>query len=319
MKQPYLVVAADWSKSWEGRWLAEAVREGEGYSISHPRPVGPPESLVGALLERLPEGESALLALDFPIGLPRNYARLRAIRSFRQWLADLSDQEWERFSEVTDTPNLEQPFGPKSNKKGSLLKPQLAAALGLTETRLYRVCENTASGSPASLFFTNHPSQVGKAALHGWGSVIRPNLERIRLWPFDGTLEELLDQPGVVVAEIYPAAFVELLALPKTVKSTTGTTIRSKNKAEYRLAEKVQKRLMEATEESRVTFTPSAIDWIERGFGASHDFDALVSLLGMLKTVAELPDGGLGSRDPEGRVRSVEGWIWGVKAEVLPA
>ena len=51
MNRPYLVVAADWSKSWEGRWLAEAVREDEGYSISHPRPVGPPERLVGALLE----------------------------------------------------------------------------------------------------------------------------------------------------------------------------------------------------------------------------------------------------------------------------
>lgn len=312
---PSLVIAADWSCRWDGRWLVEAERSGNEYIISHPIPVGPPEHLVPSILQRLREGEVALLGLDFPIGLPQLYAKYRAIRSFKHWLETMPEAAWKQFATPSDEPTLEKPFGPKRSESGVLTKAQLAERLGLTVAGLYRRCDSSAGPpDPQSLFFTLGANQVGKAALHGWWSVIRPNLQGIKLWPFDGTLEELLASPGLVVVEIYPSAAGRIIALPRSAASRSGDTIRGKREPEYRLSEGVRNRIRVAAGQVGATFSSSAADWIERGFADSHDFDALVSLLGMLTAIRSNSDGELSAVTSESYVRSVEGWILGVSA-----
>jgi hypothetical protein len=48
-------------------------------------------------------------------------------------------------------------------------------------------------------------NQVGKAALHGWRTVIRPAVEQgASLWPFDGSLKQLSRSAHSVICETYP-------------------------------------------------------------------------------------------------------------------
>ena len=49
---------------------------------------------------------------------------------------------------------------------------------------------------------------VGKGAIVGWRDVLAPvlrNDERVKLWPFDGSLDDLLIPGRIVVAETYPS------------------------------------------------------------------------------------------------------------------
>ncbi|MBE7220059.1 MAG: hypothetical protein INR64_16435 [Caulobacteraceae bacterium] len=49
-------------------------------------------------------------------------------------------------------------------------------------------------------------AQVGRAAAVGWQAVIAPALASgAALWPFDGGLEELAADHGLILAETYPA------------------------------------------------------------------------------------------------------------------
>ena len=59
-----------------------------------------------------------------------------------------------------------------------------------------------------SLFWTLGPNQVGKAAIIGWRDVLTPALgsdKSVVLWPFDGSLDQLLKPGNVVIVETYPA------------------------------------------------------------------------------------------------------------------
>jgi hypothetical protein len=80
-------------------------------------------------------------------------------------------------------------------------------------TALRRRCELAQPGRRAacSIFWTLGGQQVGKAAIAGWKEVLIPALDDteidLRLWPFDGSLSELVARGRVVVAETYPAEF----------------------------------------------------------------------------------------------------------------
>jgi hypothetical protein len=57
-----------------------------------------------------------------------------------------------------------------------------------------------------------------------------------------------------------------------------------------------------------IALTPSAEEWGEAGFASSDDFDPMLRVVGMLRTLRTEP-----SLEPpdEPRVRKVEGWILG--------
>lgn len=291
---PAIVVAADWGVSWEKRWMARAVREGTRYSLSHPVPIGASEGFVGRVRQHLPAGGTALVGVDFPIGLPREYAKRKFPgMGFRVILERLEEE----FFKPTDRPCLERPFGPQSTHAGVLGPNELAKML---EVELLRECDRSSKAHP--MFYTLGPRQVGRAAADGWRKVIRPNLGEISLWPFDGALADLLARPGLVLAEIYPGLFFG---------RSGGRIGKGEGKETEGARRRVFRELMgrARSEGVEITLTPSADEWVEAGFASSDDFDPMLSILGMLRALqAGQP---LQPADAP-VVDQVEGWILGL-------
>lgn len=299
IRLPDLIVAADWGVGWAKRWMARAVRE-EGstaYSLSSPVPVGASGAFLERVRRRLPEGGTALVGLDFPIGLPAGYADRRFKEmGFREILKQLMADEKERarFFTPTDSPCLESPFGPGSPKKPGAFGPS-ELARRLKAVQLRRECDERSNAHP--LFHTLGARQVGRAAGDGWQHVLGPALDKVSLWPFDGLLSDLLARPGIVIAEIYPALFFGKVS--KGAGKEDGSTRRLVFEA---LLAKSRAAGLE------ITLTATADEWVEAGFASSDDFDPMLSVVGMLRTLLTEP-----SLEPpdEPRVREVEGWILG--------
>ena len=158
--------------------------------------VGDPTTLLDRLCGRLaPDGGSVLVGFDFPIGLPLALARAAGFDSFVCIVEKLGRGEWASFFDVHRTVadiSLHRPFYPLGNgvPAGSVQRTHLHDALGLTREELLRRCDRLTGAEV--LFWTLGATQVGKGPLIGWQEVLQPGLGRIRLWPFDGPLLELL-------------------------------------------------------------------------------------------------------------------------------
>ncbi|HSN85588.1 MAG TPA: hypothetical protein VL025_02470 [Thermoanaerobaculia bacterium] len=296
---PGLVVAADWGAGWDKRWMARAIREkgSTAYTLSNPIPVGDSSKFLDRVRRGLPEGGTALVGFDFPIGLPAAYAKCRFDGlDFREILKKLKADKDTAFFKPTDTPCLATPFGPESAKKGSAFGlATLAEKLGFQEKEILRECDSRSKAN--SLFFTLGARQVGRAAADGWQKVIEPALDEVSLWPFDGPLADLLARPGVVMAEIYPALFF-------------GSVVKGAGKEKGEPRTRVFRDLLEKARADglEIVLTPSAEEWVEAGFASSDDFDPMLSVVGMLRHLRTEP-----ALEPpdEPRVRKVEGWILG--------
>jgi len=155
------------------------------------------------------------------------------------------------------------------------------------------------------MFWTLGGNQVGKAAIDGWRSVIRPALERnARLWPFSGSLNELSKLPGCVLCETYP----------REAYSHVG--------AEFGGSKRIQEdrqmagvAMVNRAEARDIIFTAEARHQILDGFGPSKSgedpFDATVGLLSMIEVV----DGSRAEGRPSTHEIAVwEGWILGQAA-----
>ncbi len=285
---------------------------GGGYDVDATYQVG----RTGSCLERLGvEGDTpgtVLVGFDFPIGLPRAYAHVVGIDSFREALPRFGTGQWSRFYEVCRAPDqveLRRPFFPNSCRaKGECTWKHLEAGLQLAKADLYRQCElRTEHKGPASpLFWTLGAKQVGKGAISGWQEFIGPMLiAGAALWPFDGDLPELLRTSSCVIVETYPAEFYVLLGLHFLPGKGNGKTSRL---ARQRLATDV----LERAAALGVELSGPARAEIKDGFGEGRDgedrFDAMVGLLGML---THLANAGEGERLPERDVVAVEGWMLG--------
>ena len=152
--------------------------------------------------------------------------------------------------------------------------------------------------------------QVGKAALAGWKFLAAAPRGSLRLWPFDGSLSELLvDGEGVVVAETYPREYYRHL---RSEAAQPG--LWSKTRQSDRL--KWIPRLLKWAEELGVAFDLAVMNRIQKGFSAGingeDEFDAIVGLLGMTAVLR----GHVGSGEPtnDAAVGATEGWILGRSA-----
>ena len=227
MRLPELIAHADWSANPPGRQIAIARRAGQRYAASAPRPVGALDELLSALFAEAGPGGTALLGVDFPIGLPSAYAAKAGIDNFRIALTQFGRGRWRDFYNPAATVSeiaLTRPFYPTRNgPKGSIHRADLPLALGFDSyDALHRRCDRAHPDRKAAavLFWTLGGNQVGKAAISGWRDVIAPALRPpkrghgpVRLWPFDGPLATLLGQPGIVVAETYPGEIYGHLGL----------------------------------------------------------------------------------------------------------
>jgi hypothetical protein len=324
VRPPTLVAHADWGSSPSKRWIALAGWRDGRYRAEAPRLVGPPEALLDGLLETA-GGGSALLGVDFPIGVPAAWAARAGVQSFLELLPRLGAGEWSEFYRAAERPGeitLLRPFYPQ--RPGAARRDHLTARLDLDWPELRRVCDRPQPHRRAAcpLFWTLGPQQVGKAAISGWRDVLAPALASpcpdVALWPFAGPLEALIRPGRVVVAETYPAEVYHQLGVgwprPRPgQRSGKGVQADRMANAPHLVAAA-----------AGVELAPALADAITTGFGSSADgeerFDATVGLFGMLNVVlSRRPEGAPG--DPH--VRAVEGWILGLSSvrheEVGPA
>lgn len=306
---PDLVAHADWGAAPRKRLVAVARRTDAGYAIVALAPAGNGDLL--ADLRRRYRPFQALTGFDFPIGLPRAYARAAGVESFTAFLGQLGAPPWDEFGRVAGKASeisLRRPFYP--DRPGGTRRAHLSAGLGLSAPELRRRCDGT---DAETLFWTLGSKQAGKAALHGWQMLRQARAERtdIALWPFAGSLPALLAGPGFVVAETYPREFYRYFGAPPRA------------------------RWSKRRREDRLLCIPALLDWAgqlgvrwasavrarvsagcSEGPAGEDEFDAIAGVLGMIAVVTGVIAPGVPSDDPA--VTATEGWILG-RASVHPA
>ncbi len=311
---PNVVIHADWSLESKKQIQASARRLPDGRfrigATCGVRPAGSPGERLG--LGRA-NTDTGLVGFDFPIGIPAGYARMlnqaTNISSFRDALAHFGSGKFCDFYKVCETAreiSLYRPFYPY--RPGGTERRHLEDALGLRGDQLFRQCERATASRKAAcpLFWTLGGNQVGKAALCGWKEFVEPMLrdrDGVGLWPFDGTLSELLATRQTVILETYPAEFYGHLG----VHFSSGDSKKSQ-----RSRRKFAAQLLKEASTLNLVLDEAAANQISDGFGvgdAGEDhFDAMIGLFGMLKHLAYPPDVEVPS-DPD--IASFEGWIIG--------
>jgi hypothetical protein len=298
---PKLLAHCDWGSAPTKRWLTTAfLKDNAYYEVGVPEPAGPLCSFFTRLRDSSPDG-AILAGFDFPIGIPREYARRAGIKFFRKAVLTFGRGQWSCFYEPAKTEaeiSITRPFYP--TRPGGRKKAHLADALGLSSHQLLRECERRTQA--CELFWTLGPKQVGKGAAVGWRDLLVPGLRggQIALWPFDGTLDELLAAEHIVVAETYPKEIYGHLG----IESDFG-----KESSERRCAQ--QSTIVEWCKKHNVRRTPRSNQQIRTGFSSSDAFDSFVGLLGLIEAVLDERF----SRTPDDvKVREIEGWILGLEA-----
>ncbi len=308
---PSLVAAADWSIHSKKRRMAIARLRKDCYEIGPPQPVGESRTMLSRLAAEAGQDAAILIAFDFPIGLPAAYARAAGLNSFREALGQFGHGKWAEFYTVSAQPTLHHPFfPPPSQIKGEYRKAQLVNALGFDHIdRLMRRCDaQTDTRMQAEcMFWTMGGKQVGRAVIHAWRTIIGPAKDHVQIWPFDGQIWELLSQPGITLAEIYPGEAYSHLGFAMGA----GTGLKKGDQEDRR---KVANDLLRAGEQLPVQFTDAARHQIVTGFRNDDDFDAMVSLLSMLLVVTGAREG-LVPDEPD--ILGIEGWIMGQQPYLL--
>lgn len=314
LRPPEIVAHADWSIRPVGRRIAIARRRGDGWIVSAPVEVDDVATLVGRLLAEAGDGGTALLGVDFPIGLPAAYAARTGIVDFLDWLPGAGAGDWRDFFLPASTAAeiaLGRPFYPA--RPGGTRRQHLIDALGVScFADLHRLCdlgEGRAAASP--LFWTMGGNQVGKGAICGWRDLIVPArarlAQRVGVWPFDGTLRQLLARPGFVIAETYPGEIYHHFDL--------GIRDRRRSKRRQGDRQADAPRLLAIAASLGLRLAGEAAAAIADGFGARKEgedsFDAMVGVLGMINILR----GNRAEGAPENPlIRTVEGWILGQRA-----
>ncbi len=305
-----LAVHADWSMDPRKRWMSVARPHGEGWRIDAPTPVGDLSNWTVRLLATA-NGGAVALGVDLPLGLPRAYASQHTREpDFPAFLRALRhNPDFFRVCATLDELTPTRPFYPARGVAG-MTRASHAEALNLgSPSGLSRHCDRATAHRPAGapLFWTLGANQTGKAALTAWRDWLLPDLTvetPLCLWPFEGTLHNLLAPGTVTVAETYPAEVMRSLGLKMSgSKRRQSDRVALANALEGAMA----KLHAHPTEALKLALT--------EGFGpdaAGEDrFDSLIGVLGVLAVLTGqqpdfLPD------DPW--ITRWEGWVLGQTA-----
>ncbi|WP_435165502.1 DUF429 domain-containing protein [Falsirhodobacter sp. 1013] len=303
---PTIVAHCDWSVDPRKRWMAVARRQENGWHLGLPEPVGATTDLFNRLRTRQMDSGSSIVGFDFPIGVPAAYGNLTGAEDFRTLLAALGTGEWGDWFNVCSAAGeigVRRPFYPM--RPGGTRRLHLTDALRLPPEALLRACERATPHRPAacSLFWTLGGNQVGKGAISGWREVLRPHLDQIALWPFDGTFDDLSRTRDIVVVETYPGDVYGQIGLPakRTWSKRTQDGRRTAGKG-----------LTQWIERHGLMASGDLLHAIEDGFSdrpvGEDQFDAVVGLFGMLDVIE-----GRCSAAPTLPLQSLEweGWIFG--------
>jgi len=182
--------AADWSVRPSGRaaWCLDPEVE--------PALLEAPADL-GCLLDWMRSSDRpALLGIDVGLGVPAGHGQ-----GFRAWLADGTTPIQERVAPSAEAWSEARPFFRVPPEPGGLSQFRARG-------RLTRGLDD-AVGAKSPFILSGIPGCVGSSCVQIWEVLRRePGL---RIWPFDGSLHQLLAPGEVVLAEIYPSAQLRAL------------------------------------------------------------------------------------------------------------
>ena len=297
-----LAAHADWSVAPAKRWMSVATPDGRGWRVKTEK-VGDLDTLF-ARLRSLAATAPIALGVDAPIGLPAAYKRPHV--DFPEFLRALTPGD--AFFDVADAASeicFDRPFYPRRAPSG-VRRTELLDALGLTDgEQLLRHCERKSGSQPAAspMFWTLGANQVGKGAICLWRDLLLPALHQPDpplLWPFAGSLVDLLQPGRIAVAETYPANAMRQLQL-----GFKGSKRRQSDRRTIAGALRTHLHDLDAEPDAALSTK------IDDGFGAANDgedqFDSLIGLIRMLQVIR---DPALDHR-PEPEILRWEGWILG--------
>ncbi|MCC9621478.1 methyltransferase type 12 [Thalassospira sp. MA62] len=302
------VCHADWSRSPNGRWIAKARRQSDGWIIHALVPVGDIDAFVQSLIT-LGQRDAVWLGLDMPIGFVDQWFDQAGFSDFHDLLGKLGTENGQEFFRVCETRaeiSPKRPFYPaRPGPKGTVARSHLVDALGFPDfNALHRHCEHrtTHRGAACPSFWTLGANQVGKAMLHGLEHLIVPGAKAgFNIWPFDGDLAQCSHPPGVTLIETYPAEIYHWLGI--------GTVRKSRQDSR----KDAIKTLIDHARQNAITFDAALkrgiADGLSHAQGKDDAFDALVGVMGMIMVAdgrwpENLPD--------QSRIRHREGWILGL-------
>lgn len=307
MLQPGLAVHADWSIDPRKRWMTCAIARGAGWAVSAAQPVGDLAGLSNRLRAEC-GGAAIAVGVDFPLGLPRRYAECHVrAADFPAFLRGMAQRP--AFFSVCATLadiHADRPFYPARGVAG-MTRASHARALGLgAADDLCRACDRATALRPAGapLFWTLGANQSGKAAIGAWRDWLLPSWaagDDLRLWPFEGSLAELLQPGAIAVAETYPAEAMRQRGL-----KLSGSKRRQSDRAALAQA------LFAELDQRHATPDAALASAIADGFGSDATgedrFDSLLGLLGLLAVL----DGAQPDFVPDDPwIRQWEGWVLG--------
>jgi predicted kinase len=306
------LVCADWSKEPQKR----AVRLARVSSRTIEQvPSSPSQSLseILSLAERERKRGPVLVAFDAVLGVPRGYLDLarekipqwRETTGFLDWL-ELLEQEEPLFTDLSlaATWSPRTPFFRVPHGKGAFRQFREREDVGIE--RLYRRADLQVHAKPV-FAACGIPGTVGSGSRALWQE-LAPLLRAprsFRVWPFEGEdLDQLLQEAGIVLAEVYPRA-VYATALAEFLPAKP----RSLAKTKRDIREKVLQELKSASwiEDNGVVLGDQ-----DAAEASEDDFDALLTAAALLRYV--LTNQPL--FDPD-LVDSIEGGILGVRSVAL--
>ncbi len=309
MLPPTRLIHADWSMHAEKRWAASAQLRENRYYVDAPTTTTP-----SAILKVLEE-PGVLAGFDFPIGIPAAYAARLGLNSFPELLALLGQAGlgaglWGSFFDVARAKSeisLHRPFYP--HNQGGRRREHLVEMLGLGSRQdLFRECEMAPGRQACPLFWTLGGNQVGKGALTGWREVLLPARATtlVDLWPYDGTLSELLTRGRSVIVETYPGDVYPY------VGATLPVTKEGRGKRVQSSRAQCAPGILAWARGARVDFSEKLVTELQDGFGSAPDgedrFDAVIGVLGMISVLQQMRPAGPADQR---KCLSVEGWIFG--------
>jgi 8-oxo-dGTP diphosphatase len=277
------VLAADWGKEPKKRAVYSAELR-EGWNIERLEHSGG-WTLAGlissaqAIRARL--GCPVLVGVDVSLGIPAAHAHRLGHANFIDFLMRLERSGGlQQESLCAGEWRPETPFFRIPGGKGS--KHSFFQAAG-GESALLRQIELRTGGNP-TFALSGIPGTVGSGSRAVWTELQRLLAKRdegvgFAVWPFEGDLATLLSEVGVVVGEIYPRAAYALALedeLPAPPESIAKTRPEAREEAIRRLQSS-----------SWLRANNIELPDLSPALGNEDDFDALIAVVAMVRSVVE--------------------------------
>lgn len=277
---PGTILAADWAKNPSKRAVYEAdVRE---------RRIARLECTAWGLdsilsVARSHRPNSVLVSMDLVLGVPGNYwrelleeERWSQVTDFLNWLGTLGDEDtvWQEVRSGEKW-NVLQPFFAVPGGAGSMTAFPSKAGYPLLREVDARV------GSKPPFCVSGIPGTVGSGTRAFWREM-GPMLAEprdFRVWPFEGSLDQLLTSSAIVIAEGYPA-IAYTAALRESLPARLLKVAKIKRDQRHFALEQL-------TKATWVTKHEVLIQGLEEAIESEDDFDALMSAAGLLRCVLD--------------------------------